>query len=85
MTYYEINSIMRAEEIICEKPVESAWITDLTYNRPNKTLTMRLSNGRTYSIPGITRSIFDQWIKTPSKGKYFHDRIKASYNVKRIK
>jgi hypothetical protein len=76
---------MRAEEIINEKQVESSWITDLTYNRPNRTLTMRLSNGKTYSIPGITRTTFEQWTKTSSKGRYFHNRIKDSYDVKRIK
>ena len=76
---------MRAVEIINEKPVESSWITDLTYNRPNRTLTMRLSNGNTYSIPGMSRATFEQWTKTPSKGKYFHDRVKYSYDVKRIK
>lgn len=75
---------MRAEEFLIEKPVMSSWISDLTYNRPNRTLTMRLGNGKSYSIPGITRSTFEQWSKTPSKGRYFHDRIKASYDVKRI-
>jgi KTSC domain len=67
-----------------EKKVQSTWITDLTYNRPNKILTMRLSNGVSYSIPGITRTTFEQWTKTPLKGTFFHDRIKDKFNVKRI-
>lgn len=75
---------MRASEILNEKPVESSWITDLTYNRPNKTLTMRLSNGKRFSIPGITRGTFEQWAKAPSKGRFFHDRIKNTYEVSRI-
>lgn len=76
---------MRAVEILNEKPVESSWITDLTYNRPNKTLTMRLSNGRTYSIPGITRTTFERWANSGSKGRYFQDRIRDTYNITRIK
>lgn len=76
---------MRANEILNEKPVESSWITDLTYNRPNKTLTMRLSNGKKFSIPGITRGTFEQWTNAPSKGGFFHDRIKNNYEVNRIR
>jgi len=76
---------MRAFEILNEKAVESTWITNLTYNRPNKIVTMRLSNGKTYSIPNVTRTVFERWINSPSKGKFFHDRIKDTYRSKRIK
>jgi len=76
---------MKATEILNEKPVDSSWITDLVYNRPNKVVTMRLSNGRSFSIPGITRTTFEQWVKAGSKGRYFHDRVKDTYEVSRIK
>lgn len=76
---------MRAVEFLCEKAVESSWITNLTHNRPNKTVTMRLSNGRTFSIPGITRTMFEQWTNSPSKGKFWHDRIKNVYRATKIK
>jgi hypothetical protein len=75
---------MRAAEILNEKPVESAWITDLIHNRPNKVLTMRLSDGKSYSIPGITRTMFEKWTKAPSKGFFFHQYIKDRYKVTRI-
>jgi hypothetical protein len=75
---------MRAAEILNEKQVMSAWISDLVYNRPNKVLTMRLSNGISYSIPGITRTMFERWIKAPSKGFFFHNNIKDNYQVSRI-
>lgn len=76
---------MRLDEILTEKAVESTWITDLSYNRPNKVLTMRLSNGRTYSVPGVSRSQFEKWYSSASKGKYFHSQIKNRYSVTRIK
>ncbi len=76
---------MKALELLTEKPVQSAWITDLVYNRPNKVLTMKVSNGRAYSIKGITRTTFEQWVKSPSKGRFFHNRIKDSYQVERIR
>lgn len=75
---------MKAEEILNEKSVNSTWITDLTYNRPNKILTMRLSNGISYSIPGITRAMFDRWVNSPSKGFFFHENIKDRYPVNKI-
>lgn len=75
---------MRLSEILLEKPVQSTWISNLTYNRPNKVLTMRLSNGRSFSIPGITRTTFDKWVKSPSKGSFFHNSIKNKYSLTRI-
>lgn len=76
---------MRAFEFLSEKVVQSSWITNLTYNRPNKTLTMQLSNGRSFSIPGVTRTTFERWVNSPSKGRFFHDKIKDTYQVTRIK
>ena len=76
---------MRIAELLLEKPVQSTWITNLTHNRPNKVLTMRLNNGKSYSIPGITRTTFEQWTKSPSKGKYFHKYIAGKFKATRIK
>ena len=75
---------MRAAEFLIEKAVESSWITDIVYNRPNRVLTMRMSDGKAYSVPNITRTTFEQWLKAPSKGQFFHRYIKDVYPVKRI-
>ena len=76
---------MKISEILVEKHVQSSWITDLTLNRPNKILTMKLSNGRAFSIPGISRTTFEQWTKSPSKGRFFHSRIKNRFVITRIR
>jgi len=76
---------MRIAEFLIEKPVESAWISNLTHNRPNKVLTMRLSNGKYFTIPGITRTMFEKWTNAQSKGRFFHQFIKNRYNISRIK
>ena len=76
---------MRLFEILTEKHVESTWITNLTLNRPNKVLTMRLSNGKYFTIAGITRRMFERWHKSPSKGKFWHQFIKGKYKVTRIR
>lgn len=76
---------MRIKELLYEKPVQSSWITDLIYNRPNKTLTMRLSNGKSYSVSRISRTTFEQWTQSSSKGRYFQNNIRNAYQINRIK
>ena len=76
---------MRAFELLNEKPVQSTWISDLVHNRPNRTVTMRLSNGKSFSIPGITRAGFERWVNAPSKGTYFHNFIKNNYQITRLR
>lgn len=68
-----------------EKAVQSTWITDLRHSRAKKELTMTLNNGRQFLIPGVTRATFEQWTRAPSKGRYFHNRIKGKYQVTRTK
>jgi hypothetical protein len=76
---------MRLSEILLEKPVRSSWITDLKHNRAGKILTMTLSNGKQYTIPGITRTTFEQWHRSPSKGRFFHTKIAGRFKATRIK
>ena len=76
---------MRLEQILSEKKVQSTWITDLTYSRPRRVLTMTLSNGRSFTIPAISRTMFERWVNSPSKGKFYHSNIRGKYEVNRIK
>lgn len=76
---------MRAEEFLSEKVVQSSWISNITYNRPNKTLTMVLSNGNTYTIPASSRTEFEKWVKSGSKGQFFHNSIKPRHTITKIK
>lgn len=68
-----------------EKAVQSTWITDLVHTRKEKYVTMRLSNGRQFRIPGINRLAFEKWVNSPSKGRYWHANIKGNYQVTRLK
>lgn len=79
-----IFSWRRKNKQLSEKSVESSWITDITHNRPNKVVTMRLSNGRSFSIQGIARTGFEKWVNSRSKGRYFHDFIRGNYKITRI-
>lgn len=75
---------MRAWEVLNEKAVASTWIVDLMHNRPRREITMKLSDGKLYRIFGITRTGAEKWIKSPSKGEYFHENIKPYHQITRI-
>ena len=75
---------MRLSEFLTEKAVQSTWIASITHNRPNKVLTVILSNGRAFSIQNVTRSTFEKWSRAPSKGRYYHDFIKDKYKLTRM-
>lgn len=76
---------MRIVDLLVEKKVQSTWISELIHNRPNRIVTMKLSNGKAFSIMGITRTLFDKWNNATSKGQFWHRLIKGKHNVKRIK
>lgn len=75
---------MRACEFLIEKPVESSWIREITYNRPNRIVTMLLNDGKKYYIYDIGRAEFEKWVNASSQGKYWHNDINGHYAVKRV-
>lgn len=76
---------MKISEFLTEKSVTSSWISDLFFNRPNRVLTLRLKNGRTYSIPNTSRYGFDRWSTASSPGKYYHAAIRGKKQLTRIR
>mgnify|MGYP000005478822 FL=1 len=77
MRLNEINE-MQIDEI----SVMSSWIADLDYEEGAVNLT--LNNGRRYRVLGVPEGMFRQWVKAPSKGKYWHSDIRGNYRVSRI-
>ena len=74
---------MRFIELLEDK-VESSWIKDISYNKPNQTATMILLNGNTYSVQFLEKEVFDGWFNAPSKGKYFQEVIRGFYPVTKL-
>ena len=65
--------------------VMSSWITSLTLVKNNSgDVTMALGNGYRYSIKGVGRPIFKKWVRSSSKGKFWHKHIKNKYHVERL-
>lgn len=65
-----------------EHRVKSSWIMDLSYE--DNGVVMTLLNDRSYFINNVPTLVFKQWIKAPSKGKYWHRRIRGNYWVDRL-
>lgn len=66
-----------------ESPVLSSWIEDLEFVAPSRVI-MTLLNGYQYTVGGVNRALYTQWMSAPSKGKFWHRRIKNRKIVRRI-
>lgn len=77
---------MKLNEIILkEESVLSSWISDLfLVSGSNGDITIVLGNGRRYSVKNVGNQIYQQWLKSPSKGQFWHKNIKDKYNVERL-
>lgn len=72
---------MRLEELL-ETSVKSSWIKDLTITGNHATMLLR--NGKTYQILDIDPAVFEHWLNSPSKGIYYNNEIKDTYNINRV-
>jgi len=73
---------MRAIDVLREEPVISSWIGDLSYVKFSDGtggVQMTTNNGRTYFIDGVPEEEYNDWMRAPSKGKYWWTDIKYFY------
>jgi hypothetical protein len=59
--------------------VKSTSISELGYKR--RTMQVKFNNGKLYTFKKVPRAIFDQFIESISKGKFFNQEIKPSYSA----
>ena len=78
---------MKIHQILNEKLVSSSWLQDVSYyGRRNKlfpgeeVITFKVKgNPKTYIVRGLTRHDYVDWIKSPSKGRFYH-AVKKKFN-----
>lgn len=71
---------MKLKTILCERLVQSSWLEDISfYGLRNKLfpgeniITFKVHNNpKTYIVRGMTKHDYVQWLKSPSKGRFFH-------------
>lgn len=74
---------MKIKELfISEEPVISSWIADLSLDGTN--VIMTLGNGNSYVIQGIDSELYQSWLNAASKGRFWHNQIKNTYQVNKL-
>lgn len=74
---------MKLDELtLTEQAVLSSWIDDLTLDKNG--VIMTLGNGRQYRVARVSPTTYRAWVSAPSKGKFWHRRIKLNYITTRI-
>lgn len=64
------------EQKIIRKPVESSHIKSIGYDGPSSTLEIEFKTGSIWSYQPITQEGWEEFLKSESKGAFFHEKIK---------
>lgn len=62
----------------------SSFIEATSYDRDTSELQITFSNGRTFSYPNVPILTYHAFITSGSKGKFFHSRIKDSFDAEEV-
>lgn len=66
--------------------VTSQMIQSIGYDKVNETLEVEFaSNHSVYEYLNVPEYVYNEFLKDKSKGKYFLERIKPSYEAKKIR
>lgn len=72
---------MKIIEVLNEVAVQSSWIVDV--RKIGRNTYFINSDGSRYRVIGCPTSVYREWLAAPSKGKFFHNRIKYHYKIVR--
>lgn len=61
--------------------VSSTWIAGLDYDHESNDCAMRLNTGQVYTVKSVQPDVYYNWVKAPSKGKFFHKYIKTNQRI----
>ena len=67
-----------------KRNVASSNVKAVGYDEPAQTLEVEFLNGRVYQYYGVPESMHSQFMKAPSKGKFFNAYIKNHYPYSRV-
>lgn len=59
--------------------INSTTISSADYDETAEILTIRFHNGHNYVYNGVPKSVFEEFLSSPSKGKYYNSFIKGRY------
>ena len=65
--------------MVTESFTGSSWISEVQYNTETEQMMVTI-NGQGHECQGVPRSVYDEFARAPSKGKYFNANIRGKYN-----
>ena len=64
--------------------IASSNIVSVGYDENSQTLEVEFNDGAVYQYYNVGQNIFDEFIKAPSKGKFFAFQIKNAFPYSRV-
>jgi hypothetical protein len=61
--------------------LDSSFITDVAYNENLEMFELKMKSGHEYSYSGIPKGVYDDFMASDSKGKFFNSVIKPVYRL----
>jgi hypothetical protein len=68
------------EKVRAMPRVESSMIRRIEYEEAARELEITFTSGRTYIYAAVPKKVYEQFLKAPSKGRFFNDHIKDEYD-----
>lgn len=65
-------------------PVTSSNIKGITYDSVANTLYVQFKTDRVYSYVGVAPDMYDEFLASESKGKFFHANIRNTYDASEV-
>ena len=62
--------------------VESSMIRRIEYEEPTRELDITFTSGKTYTYVDVPKSVYQRFVRAPSKGQFFNDYIKDQYEFR---
>lgn len=75
----------RPKKYVWEDEIDSSNLEKIYYNLLSETMTVDFRSGATYEYYNVPLKRYRYLKRAPSKGKYFHKKIRFSYPYKRVK
>ena len=90
MSWYKKSKIERAQiktfaqnkhQIDKWEHVDSSFIESIGFNLEEGILGIKMSSGREYYYSGVPKTIFEDFLNSPSKGQFFSKSVKDVYRL----
>lgn len=66
------------------KVTRSSCISGLDYNKDTEVLEVHFNKGGRYQFSGVPEVVYDNLVKAPSVGKFFHSQIEGKYPYHKV-